>query len=238
MMPEKEKRVKISQARFIVISGLIGAGKTTFTTDLAKHLGFEALYEPVEDNCYLADFYKDPKTWAYPMQEFLKSRRFALYQFAAWGIRAGRFEGVVLDRSIHEDTVFASLNKDLGNIHPRNWDTYLAGFQDMQHFLPEPDLYVFLDAPPDVCRLRALQRNRPEEAATALGDEEGIPLSYMQRLSVGYEEWLKAIAHRVPIVRLGWTEFQDTAGAWNEISSQVEERSRFTRALLLPRPEQ
>lgn len=230
--------IESSKIRFIVVSGLIGAGKTTLTADLAQLLGYEALYEPVEDNVYLADFYRDPKTWAYPMQEYLKSRRFALYQYAAWGIRAGRFRGVVLDRSIHEDTVFASLNRDLGNIHPRNWDTYLAGFQDMQHFLPEPDLYVFLDAPPEVCRLRALQRNRPEEASTALGEEEGIPLSYMKALHVGYEEWLASIASRVQVVRLDWEEFGTPAEAWAAISTQVELRSRFTKSLLLPKPKE
>ncbi|MGD9729315.1 MAG: deoxynucleoside kinase, partial [Nitrospiraceae bacterium] len=81
--------------RFIVISGLIGVGKSTFTTKLAEHLGYEPFYEPVDaaDNPYLELFYKDPKTYAYPMQEFLKHRRFAAYQAAAWGIRAGRFKG-------------------------------------------------------------------------------------------------------------------------------------------------
>ena len=49
--------------RFIVISGLIGVGKSTFTTQLAEHLGYEPFYEPVDgdENPYLELFYKDPK---------------------------------------------------------------------------------------------------------------------------------------------------------------------------------
>ena len=89
--------------RFIVVSGIIGVGKSTFTERLAQLLGYRAIFEPVEDNPYLAKFYEDPKQWAYPMQEHLKHRRFAAYQFAFWGLRCGEFPGVVMDRSIHEE---------------------------------------------------------------------------------------------------------------------------------------
>ena len=44
---------------FIGISGLIGAGKSTLATALAKELNLPVYYEPVVDNVYLADFYKD-----------------------------------------------------------------------------------------------------------------------------------------------------------------------------------
>jgi len=219
--------------RFVVVSGLIGAGKTTLAGDLGKLLGYETLFEPVEENPYLADFYKDPARWAYPMQEFLKHRRFALYQFAAWGIRCGKFKGVILDRSIHEDTVFAEINRDLGTIHPRDFDTYLQGFQDFSIFLPEPDVYVFLDAPPETCRLRAMNRGREAESTTGFGDEEGIPLSYMKRLHAGYMKWLDEIAPRIPVARVKWTEFQDAATVWEDVKKRVAERSRFTRGLVV-----
>jgi len=62
--------------RFVVVSGLIGVGKTSLAAELGKLLGYETLFEPVEENPYLADFYKDP----------------------------ARFKGVVLDRSIHEES--------------------------------------------------------------------------------------------------------------------------------------
>jgi deoxyadenosine kinase len=41
------------------ISGLIGAGKTTLATALAKQLNLPVYYEPVVDNVYLEDFYTD-----------------------------------------------------------------------------------------------------------------------------------------------------------------------------------
>ncbi len=222
--------------RFIVISGLIGVGKSTFAKSLAEHLGYRAIFEPVSENPYLADFYKDPKKWAYPMQEWLKHRRFAAYQFAAWGIRFGEFKGVVMDRSIHEDTVFAEINQKIGTIHPRNWATYLQGFQDFQIFLPEPDVYVYLDADPETCHARILKRARPEESQSRFDGEEaeeGIPLDYLRTLHQGYQDWLREISPRIPTVKLDWQRFKETADAWKWIQGQIETRSRFTQGLVV-----
>lgn len=224
--------------RFICISGLIGVGKSTFARNLAEHLGYEPIYEPVDENPYLTRFYEEPEKWAYPMQEFLKHRRFAAYQFAVWGIRCGRFKGVVMDRSIHEDTVFAEINAKIGTIDALNWQTYLQGFQDFQIFMPEPDLYIYLDASPETCHERIIQRARPAEQRTALdGDlddsEEGIPLDYLRTLHQGYQDWLEQIAPRIPTVRLDWSKFKDTDRAWNYAQAQIEKRTRFTRSLVL-----
>lgn len=228
----------MSEPRFVVISGLIGVGKSTLCTKLAEHLGFEPFYEPVDENPYLEKFYRDPKQWAYPMQEFLKHRRFAAYQCAAWGIRSGRWKGVVMDRSIHEDTVFAEINAKIGTIDELNWKTYLQGFQDFQTFLPEPDVYIYLDASPEVCHERILSRNRPAEQQTGFdGDPDqapkGIPLDYLRTLHQGYQDWLKEIAPRIPTVRLDWSRFKDAETTWKWVKSQVDERSRFTRSLVV-----
>lgn len=214
---------------------MIGVGKSTFAEDLAKLLGYRAIYEPVESNPYLARFYQDPHKWAYPMQEWLKSRRFASYQFAFWGLRHGEFPGVVLDRSIHEDTVFAEINNRLGTISDLDWATYLRGFQDFQAFLPEPDVYVFLDAPPEVCRQRSLLRDRPEEKSTGFDDQSvGIPLAYFKRLHDGYVKWIDSIAARVQVAKIDWREFKPVADVWSLVLVGIRERTRFSRSLVSP----
>ncbi len=45
----------------IVLSGTIGAGKTSLTKMLADHLGSKAFYESVSDNPILPLFYENPK---------------------------------------------------------------------------------------------------------------------------------------------------------------------------------
>ena len=57
-----------SQDIFISISGLIGAGKTTLATTLAEKMDLPCFYEPVIDNEYLGDFYRDPARYSFPLQ--------------------------------------------------------------------------------------------------------------------------------------------------------------------------
>ena len=53
------------------ISGLIGAGKTTLANALSKEMGLPVYHEPVADNEYLADFYKDMKKYSFQLQVML-----------------------------------------------------------------------------------------------------------------------------------------------------------------------
>ena len=57
-----------SQDIFISISGIIGAGKTTLATKLAEKMTLPCFYEPVMDNAYLTDFYRDPARYSFPLQ--------------------------------------------------------------------------------------------------------------------------------------------------------------------------
>jgi deoxyadenosine/deoxycytidine kinase len=61
---------------FISLSGLIGAGKSTLATALADQLGMDVYYEPVEDNVYLEDFYRDMRAHSFAMQVWLLNKRF------------------------------------------------------------------------------------------------------------------------------------------------------------------
>ena len=49
----------------IVLSGPIGAGKSSLTGILSKYLGTKPFYESVDDNPVLPLFYADPKKYAF-----------------------------------------------------------------------------------------------------------------------------------------------------------------------------
>ena len=53
----------------IAIAGNIGSGKTTLTKMLAKRYGWKANFEPVDNNPYLADYYKDMERWSFNLQK-------------------------------------------------------------------------------------------------------------------------------------------------------------------------
>ena len=50
---------------YIGVAGNIGSGKSTLTQLLAKHYGWEARYETVEQNPYLEDYYRDIHRWSF-----------------------------------------------------------------------------------------------------------------------------------------------------------------------------
>jgi len=115
---------------FIGISGMIGAGKSTLATALAKELGLPVYYEPVSDNTYLEDFYKDMKQFSFPMQIYLLNKRFKQQQQIVW-----QGAGGVQDRTIYEDSVFARMLRDSGHLNDRDFNTYMELFQNMANFM-------------------------------------------------------------------------------------------------------
>jgi deoxyadenosine/deoxycytidine kinase len=62
--------------KHIAIAGNIGSGKTSLAGKLAEHFGWEPLYEPVDENPYLQDFYDDMYTWAFHLQVYFLNHQF------------------------------------------------------------------------------------------------------------------------------------------------------------------
>ena len=61
--------------RFIAIAGNIGVGKSTLVQMLCDQMSWDPFYEPVTQNPYLADFYKDMSSWAFHSQVFFLTHR-------------------------------------------------------------------------------------------------------------------------------------------------------------------
>ena len=181
---------------FIGIAGLIGAGKTTLATALGEHLELPVYYEPVADNAYLADFYRDTKTYAFATQIYLLNRRFQQHQEIIW--KGG---GAVQDRTIYEDAVFAKTLVDQGLMDARDYATYLDLFKHMSNFMCRPSVIVFLDLSPESSMARINQRSRDVES--------GITLEYLQALHAAYAEFIADIARTVPVIRVSWEEYRD-----------------------------
>ncbi len=193
------------QELFIGIAGLIGAGKTTLATALGEHLGLPVYYEPVQDNEYLADFYRDPKTYAFATQIYLLNRRFQQHQEIIW--RGG---GGVQDRTIYEDAVFAQTLVAQGLLDERDYQTYLQLFRHMSNFMCRPNLIIFLDLSPESSMERIKQRSRDVES--------GIDMSYLHALHAEYRRFITDIARTVPVIRVSWEEYRDV----EEMASVIE----------------
>jgi len=112
------------------------AGKTTLATSLGKVLGLPVFYEEVIENEYLADFYKDMKKYAFPLQIYLLNRRFRQHQQIIWQGKGG-----VQDRTIYEDSVFARMLMESGNMDERDYRTYTELFNNMANFSMFPPFF-------------------------------------------------------------------------------------------------
>jgi deoxyadenosine/deoxycytidine kinase len=207
--------------KYVVLAGNIGAGKTTLVELMCKHLGWRPYFEPVAENPYLVDFYKDMGSWAFHSQVFFLTHR----------VRSHRAlmddpYSVVQDRCLYEDAeVFARNLYRQGHISERDWQTYQELYRTFTTLLPPPDLVVYLRASVPTLRRRIAQRGR--------GFESGISEEYLRQLNALYEEWIAGFSLApvlsVPSDRL---DFVQEKKDLRKIVTIVEERLRGDQGLL------
>ena len=163
---------------FVLVSGNIGAGKTSLTQKLGERLGWETAYESVDDNPYLADFYADMRSWAFYPQVFFLGHR------AKQHMTLARSEAsAMIDRSIYEDAeIFARAALELGTVDERDFATYRQVFDLVVSLLPTPDLLIYLKASVPVLMGRIQDRGRDMEG--------GVNAEYLALLEKYYEEWM------------------------------------------------
>ncbi len=164
----------MSENRYLVIEGVIGAGKTSLARMLSERLGTQLVLEEVEENPFLKDFYRDRVRYAFQTQmHFLFSR----YQQQRDLKQTDLFsEKLVADYLFQKDRIFASLN-----LADRELALYerLVGWLELD--VVKPDIVVYLQANPDTLMERISRRNRPFE--------KDMDREYIARLNDAYNHY-------------------------------------------------
>lgn len=168
----------------IVLAGMIGAGKSTYTKLISEALESDAFYESVDDNRILEKFYEDPKRWAFSLQIYFLNTRFRSIK------QALQHQHNVLDRSIYEDALFTKINHQQGNMSDAEMDTYLDLLDNMMEELDSlpkkaPDLLIYLRGSLDTVLSRIKKRGRSFEQ---IDGNEGL-LDYYTLLHSHYDDW-------------------------------------------------
>jgi deoxyadenosine/deoxycytidine kinase len=163
----------------IAIVGNIGAGKTTLTEMLAHNYGWDPLFEAVDNNPYLEDFYSDMKRWSFNLQiYFLNSRYRQIIDIQ----KSGR--NILQDRTIYEDAyIFAENLHDMGLMTTRDYENYQSIFENITEYIKPPDLLVYLKASVPTLVNNIQRRGREYEI--------GIRIDYLSKLNEKYDKWIK-----------------------------------------------
>lgn len=162
---------------YIAVSGNIGSGKTTLTSKLAKHYGWKAEFEAVDNNPYLEDFYKDMQRWAFHLQIYFLNSRFKQVTSIAQ-----REQTTIQDRTIYEDAyIFAANLYQSKLLSEQDYQTYLNLFRSMVAYAKPPDLLIYLKA--DIPKLVSQIQKRGRSY------EDAIRLDYLKNLNHHYDHW-------------------------------------------------
>src|SRR4030067_828901 len=142
--------------KFVAVAGNIGVGKSTLVAMLSQRLSWQPFYEPVAENPYLADFYRDMRAWAFHSQIFFLTHRLRTHRQLI-----DHPTSAIQDRSVYEDAeIFAKNLYRQGLITDRDYGTYRELYQVLCDFLPPPDLVVYLRASEPTLLNRITQRAR------------------------------------------------------------------------------
>lgn len=195
----------------IAIVGNIGAGKTTLTRLLAKHLGWEPQYEAVDHNPYLEDFYSDMKRWSFNLQIYFLNSRFQ----DMLKLQKNK-TNIVQDRTIYEDAyIFAENLHDMGLMTSRDFENYSSIFESIVNFIHPPDLLIYLKASVPTLVDNIQLRGREYEA--------GIRLDYLSKLNDKYEKWINQYTGgKLLILNMDKLDFATKSEDMSFVIEQVE----------------
>ena len=194
----------------IAIAGNIGSGKTTLTKMLSKHYAWSPLFEPVDFNPYLEDFYKDMQRWSFNLQIYFLNKRFKDV------VAISRSEETIIqDRTIFEDArIFAPNLHSMGMMSDRDFANYSDLFDLMISLVSLPDLMIYIRSSIPTLVNHIGKRGREFE--------KSIRIDYLTGLNNRYEDWIGGYKGRLIIVDGDHTDFENNPHDFQKITDRID----------------
>lgn len=194
----------------IAIAGNIGSGKTTLTKMLAQRYGWTPRFEPVDNNPYLDDFYKDMNRWAFNLQIYFLNKRFKEVVEIA-----NSLETIIQDRTIFEDArIFAPNLHDQGYMSDRDFQNYSDLFDLMMSLVKLPQLMIYIRSSIPTLVKHIEKRGR--------SFEKSIRIDYLTGLQERYENWIKSYKGELIIIDGDKISFEDTPEDFRKVTDMID----------------
>ena len=172
----------------VVVEGLIGVGKSTFTTEASSILGLKPLYESVDDNPFLEKYYQDPYRWGYTLQMHFLYDRLSKHMEKA----------MILDRSIWGDLCFANILLENGILTEEEHSSYLRHSEMARGFIPHVDYCIHLHIGVEEAQKRIAKRGRDFES--------GITADYLHKLQDQLDQLPSWLPKSTQYIRVDWED--------------------------------
>lgn len=196
---------------YIAIAGNIGSGKTTLTNMLSKHYGWKKYLEPIDENPYIDDYYKDISRWALNLEVYFLKQRFKNL------LEIERSQDTIIqDRTIFEGVyVFAANNKNMGNMDDRDYDTYMGLFDSMMEVIQMPELMIYLRSSVPHLVKNIQKRGRDYE--------QQMPIDYLQGINKLYDDFIyHKYKGRVLVIEVDDIDFEHNPKEFGEIVDKID----------------
>lgn len=201
--------------RYVTIEGVIGAGKTSLASLLARNLGARLVLEEVEENPFLSNFYQDRRAYAFQTQVFFLLSRYRQQQTT---FQTDLFsQTTISDYLFAKDKIFAYLNLD---------DDEIALYERLlalvERDIPKPDLVVYLQA--DIDRLLALIKRRGRPFEREMSKE------YLEDLSEAYNHFFLHYSETpLLVVNTNHIDFVNRKSDFEDLMRKICEPHQGTR---------
>lgn len=183
----------------VSIMSLIGTGKSTLVNKLASNNNYTVFEEPVDNNPFLSDYYKDPNRWSFTLQVYYLWERYKQVQEAF--MKSMKGETVILDSSIYSDFAFAMLQHDRGYFTDDEYNTYTNMHRIITAQTAYPNITIWLQLSPEQTLERIKERSRDCESE--------IPLKYLKSLNKAYQTVLEKLSKHTNIITIDATPSAD-----------------------------